>query len=49
MSIQEGINNILENKLEEMRQNFVTSLQEKVVTKLDERKQEIAKNYFGQK
>jgi hypothetical protein len=49
MGIQEGIDNILENKLAEMRQNFTAVLQEKTIEKLDEKKMEIAKNYFGQK
>lgn len=49
MGIQEGINNVLENKLEEMRANFIAALQKKTVEKLDEKKTDIAKSYFGQK
>lgn len=48
MTIQKGIDSILENKLDEMRQNFSSALTTKAVEKLEERKIEIAKNYFGQ-
>ncbi len=49
MHIQEGLKNIIEGKLDVMRENFVAALTEKAVEKLDEKKQEIAKSYFGQK
>lgn len=49
MSIKEAINNILENNLDSMRQNFSSALSTKAVEKLEERKIEIAKNYFAQK
>lgn len=49
MSIKQAINNILENNLDAMRQNFSSALSTKAVEKLEERKIEIAKNYFGQK
>lgn len=49
MYIQEGLKNIIEGKLENMRENFNAALTEKAVSKLDEKKQEIAKSYFGQK
>lgn len=49
MSIKKAINNILENNLDAMRQNFSSALSTKAVEKLEERKIEIAKNYFGQK
>lgn len=49
MSIKEAINNILENNLDAMRQNFSSAISTKAVEKLEERKIEIAKNYFGRK
>lgn len=49
MSIKQAINNIMENNLDAMRQNFSAALSEKAVQKLEERKIEIAKNYFGKK
>lgn len=49
MSINKAIQNILENNLDAMRQNFSSALSTKAVEKLEERKIEIAKNYFGQK
>lgn len=49
MSIKNAIDNILENNLESMRQNFSSALTTKAVEKLEERKIEIAKNYFGKK
>lgn len=48
MTIQKAIDSILEDNLEAMRQNFSSALTEKAVGKLEERKIEIAKNYFGQ-
>jgi hypothetical protein len=48
MSIKEAINNIMENNLDAMRQNFSAALTEKAVQKLEEKKIDIAKNYFGQ-
>jgi hypothetical protein len=48
MSVNKALNNILENNLDEMRQNFSAALSTKAVEKLEERKMEIAKNYFGQ-
>ena len=48
MSVNKALNNILEGKLDEMRTNFSTTLSTKAVEKLEERKIEIAKNYFGQ-
>jgi hypothetical protein len=48
MSVNKALNNILEGKLDEMRTNFSNSLSTKAVEKLEERKIEIAKNYFGQ-
>lgn len=49
MSVKEAINNILEGNLDAMRQNFSNALSTKAVEKLEERKIEIAKNYFGEK
>ena len=48
MSIKRALDNILEGNLDEMRQNFSSSLTTKAVEKLEERKIDIAKNYFGQ-
>lgn len=47
MSIENAIINIMENNLDAMRANFSVALSEKAVQKLDERKKEIAENYFG--
>ena len=47
-TIQEAFDNILENKLDNMRENFQAILQEKAMEKLEERKKEIAANYFAQ-
>lgn len=46
--IQEAIGNIMEDNLHEMKDNFLTALNEKVMEKLEERKKEIASNYFAQ-
>lgn len=48
MSINKAIENIFEGKLDEMRQNFSAALTSKAVEKLEERKIQIAENYFGQ-
>ena len=48
MTIKNALNNILEGNLDEMRQNFSSALTTKAVEKLEERKIEIAKSYFGQ-
>ena len=48
MTIKNALNNILEGNLDSMRQNFSAALTTKAVEKLEERKIEIAKNYFGQ-
>ena len=48
MSIKRALDSILEGNLDEMRQNFSSALTTKAVEKLEERKIEIAKNYFGQ-
>lgn len=48
MSINKAIENIFEGKLDEMRQNFSAAITSKAVEKLEERKIQIAENYFGQ-
>jgi hypothetical protein len=48
MSVSEAIKNLLENNLEEMRNNFNNVLSTKAVGKLDEKKIELAQNYFGE-
>jgi hypothetical protein len=48
MSIKRALDSILEGNLDEMRQNFSSALTTKAVEKLEERKIDIAKNYFGQ-
>lgn len=47
--IKDAINNISQNKLEEMRDNFNNALSIKAVEKLEEKKVEIAKKYFESK
>jgi hypothetical protein len=46
--ITEAFNNLFEGKLDEMRTNIKTSLGEKVTDALENRKREIAENYFAQ-
>ena len=48
MSIKRALDNILEGNLDEIRKNFSSALTTKAVEKLEERKIDIAKNYFGQ-
>lgn len=48
MSIDKALDNIFEGKLDKMRSNFSAALSTKAVEKLEERKIEIAQNYFGQ-
>ena len=48
MSVNKALHNILEGKLDDMRTEFSNALSTKAIEKLEERKQEIAKNYFGQ-
>lgn len=45
--IKEAFVNIVENNLVAMRENFMAVLQEKAIEKLEERKKEIASNYFA--
>ena len=49
MSVDKALANIMEGNLDEMRKNFSSALAQKAVQKLEERKIEIAKNYFGKK
>lgn len=46
--IHEAIGNIMDENLHEMKENFLAVLQEKAIEKLEERKKEIAANYFAQ-
>ena len=46
--IKEAIENIAENNLPEMKDNLMKALQEKAMEKLEERKKEIAANYFAE-
>lgn len=48
MSINKALDDILENRLDEMRNNFTSALSQKAMQKLEERKIEIAEAYFGQ-
>ena len=48
MSVNKALDSILEGKLDEMRTEFSNALATKAVEKLEERKIEIAQNYFGQ-
>lgn len=47
MSVSKAVENIMEGNLDQMRENFSNALTTKAVEKLEERKIEIAKNYFG--
>lgn len=47
MHIREAIESLQEKKYDQMREHIGAALAEKAIQKLDERKIEIAKNYFG--
>jgi hypothetical protein len=49
MAIQKAIEFVLENKLDKMREEFSNAITVKAVEKLEEKKIELAKSYFGQK
>jgi hypothetical protein len=49
MSVNKAIEHILENNLDKMREELSSSLTAKAIAMLEEKKQEIGKNYFGQK
>ena len=46
--INDAIDCILENNLNQMKDNLSSVLQEKAMEKLEEKKKEIAANYFAQ-
>ena len=46
--INEALDCILEDNLPEMKDNLMKALQEKALEKLEERKKEIAAQYFAQ-
>lgn len=46
--INEAIDNILNNNLVDMKENLSNALQEKAMERLEEKKKEIASNYFAQ-
>ena len=48
MYIKEALNNIIDKKLDLMKENFQAALTEKAIVKLEDRKIEIAETYFGQ-
>jgi len=48
MYIKEALENILDKKLDLMKENFQAALTEKAIEKIEDRKIEIAANYFGQ-
>lgn len=48
MSIKDALNNIMEKNLDSMRQNFSNVLTTKAVERLEEKKIDIARSYFGQ-
>lgn len=48
MSVNKAIDGILTRNLDEMRTNFNNAITTKAVERLEERKIEIAQNYFGQ-
>jgi hypothetical protein len=47
MSVSKALDDIVEGKLDQMRENFSNALTTKAVEKLEEKKIEIAKSYFG--
>jgi hypothetical protein len=46
--INEAIDNILDNNLVDMKENLLAAIQEKAIERLEEKKKEIASNYFAQ-
>jgi hypothetical protein len=48
MHIKEALENILDKKLDEMKQNFQAALTEKAIEKLEEKKIQIAQSYFAE-
>lgn len=49
MSVKTAFKHIMENNLDKMRESFHSALTSKAVQKLEEKKQTIAKSYFGKK
>jgi hypothetical protein len=49
MSVNKALDSVLANNLDEMRTQFSNALSTKAVEKLEERKSDIAKSYFGKK
>lgn len=49
MSVKEAIKAINEGQLDTMKTEFNKALMEKAITKLEEKKIEVAKNYLGAK
>lgn len=49
MHIKEALGNILEKKLDLMRENFEAALTEKAMQKLEEMKIEVAQDFFNLK
>ena len=47
MSIRQALINLSENKLEEMNKNLRAALTKKAAEKLEEKKVEMARKYFG--
>lgn len=45
--IKEALNDIINEKYDSMRNRLSAVLSEKAIARLDEKKQEIAKSYFG--
>lgn len=48
MYIKEALQNIIDKKLDVMKENIEATLTEKAIEMLEERKIEIASKYFGQ-
>ena len=48
MSIERALDSLMRNKLDDMRTEFNNALTTRAIEKLEERKIDIAKNYFGQ-
>jgi uncharacterized protein YaaW (UPF0174 family) len=46
--INEALENILENNLNDMKENLLAAINEKAMEKLEERKKAIAADYFAQ-
>lgn len=49
MSSKEVVQSALNGKLDDLKELFASSMNETLAVRLNERKQEIAKSYFGKK